>query len=138
MILPDKTVINYWYKEPHKMLQQQISQIIKTEELIGLRHVDISVGGDHGGGKFQMTLKVLFHFHDKPTISRLFQIASVSHSKDDTDILVATVLKPVGESLRIITDGGHFVLVESSHSLSLIFSNVSTNLLMPFCFNHGC
>jgi len=52
MILPDKTVINYWYKEPHKMLQQQISQIIKTEELIGLRHVDISVGGDHGGGKF--------------------------------------------------------------------------------------
>ena len=138
LILPDKTVINYWYKEPHKMLQQQISQIIKTEELIGLRHVDISVGGDHGGGKFRMTLKVLFRFHDKPTISRLFQIASVSHSKDDTDILVATVLKPVGESLRIITDGGHFVLVESSHSLSLTFSNVSTNLLMPFCFNHGC
>jgi hypothetical protein len=119
-------------------LQQQISLIIKTEELIGLRHVDISVGGDHGGGKFQMTLKVLFCFYDKPTISRLFQIASVSHSKDDTDILVATVLKPVWESLRIITDGGHFVLVESSHSLSLTFSNVSTNLLMPFCFNHGC
>ena len=52
MILPDKTIIDYWYKEPHKMLQQQINHIIKTEELVGLRHVDISVGGDHGGGKF--------------------------------------------------------------------------------------
>jgi hypothetical protein len=52
MILPDKTIIDYWYKEPHKMLQQQINHIIKTEELVGLRHVDISVGGDHGGRNF--------------------------------------------------------------------------------------
>ena len=73
-----------------------------------------------------MTLKVLFRYHDKPPISRLFQIA--------TNILMATVLKPIGESLRIITDGGIFVIVEdnnsSSDSLSITFSNVSN---LPAC-----
>jgi hypothetical protein len=47
---------------------------------------------------------------------------------------MATVLKPIGESLRIITDGGIFVIVEdnnsSSDSLSITFSNVSK---LPAC-----
>jgi hypothetical protein len=38
-----------------------------------------------------MTLKVLFYFHRKQTISRLFQTASVSHSRDDLAILVHVV-----------------------------------------------
>jgi len=90
-----------------------------------------------------MTLKILFRYHDKPTISRLFQIASASHSKDDTNILAATVLKPIGESLRIMPDGAHFIIVEAINSssdslLSLTFSNVSENLLVPLCFFHEC
>jgi hypothetical protein len=52
IILPDKTIIDNWYKEPPKMLQQQINHIIKRDQVVGLRHVDISVGGDHGVGKF--------------------------------------------------------------------------------------
>ena len=52
IILPDKTIIDNWYKEPPKMLQQQINHIIKRDQVLGLRHVNISVGGDHGGGKF--------------------------------------------------------------------------------------
>mgnify|MGYP000874231806 CR=1 FL=1 len=59
-----------------------------------------------------------YYQHDKPTISRLFQIASVSHSKDDTDILVATVLKPIGESLRIMSDGARFIIVEAIYTHS--------------------
>jgi hypothetical protein len=58
--LPDKTVIDFWYKEPDKMLQHQINNIIKKEQLSQLTHVDLSVGGDHGGRKFWMALKVLF------------------------------------------------------------------------------
>jgi hypothetical protein len=90
-----------------------------------------------------MTLKILLRYHDKPAISRLFQIASVSHSKDDTDILVATVLKPIGESLRIISDGARFIIIEantpsSDSLLSLTFSNLSENLLVPLCFFHEC
>jgi len=90
-----------------------------------------------------MTLKILFRYHDKPTISRLFQIASVLHSKDDTDILAAAVLKPIGESLRIMSDGAHFIILEandfsSDSLLSLMFSNVSENLLVPLCFFHEC
>jgi len=77
------------------MIPHQGNNIISKEQMEGLTHVDISVGGDHGGGKFLMTLKILFRFHESPTVSWLFQIASVCHSKDDTEILAATVLNLV-------------------------------------------
>jgi hypothetical protein len=51
-VLPDKTIIDYWYKEPHKMLPHQVNNIISKAQMDGLIHVDISVGGDHGGGNF--------------------------------------------------------------------------------------
>jgi len=75
------------------MIPHQGNNIISKEQMEGLTHVDISVGGDHGGGKFLMTLKILFRFHESPTVSWLFQIASVCHSKDDTEILATTVLR---------------------------------------------
>jgi hypothetical protein len=58
--LPEKTIIDFWYKEPDKMLQHQINNIKKKQQLGQLTHVDLSVGGDHDGGKFWMSLKVLF------------------------------------------------------------------------------
>jgi hypothetical protein len=69
-----------------------------------------------------MTLKILFRFLESATISRLFQIASMSHSRDDTEILDATVLKPIGESLRRMSEGGHFIVShDTNDSLSLNF-----------------
>jgi hypothetical protein len=44
-------MIEFWFNEPDKMLQQQINNITR-EQLQSLTHVDLSVGGDHGGGKF--------------------------------------------------------------------------------------
>jgi hypothetical protein len=117
-VLTDKTIIDFWYKEPDKMLQHQIDKIIDRDQLEGLTRIDITVGGDHGGGKFRMTMKILFRLQRNQTISRLFQIASVSHSKDDTEILESTVLKPIGESLRRITEGGNFI----------VFNDISNSL----------
>jgi len=106
MVLEDKTVIDYWFKEPDVFLKHHINNIIRRDELQRVTSIDVTVGGDHGGRKFRMSLKILFQFHKMPSISRLFQIASVSHSKDDTKILHSTVLQPIGESLRIISLGG--------------------------------
>jgi hypothetical protein len=39
-------------------------------------------------------------------IPRLFQIASVPHSKDELTILKSKALNPVGEGLRLIVEGG--------------------------------
>jgi hypothetical protein len=69
-----------------------------------------------------MTLKILFRFQSNPTISRLFQIASVSHSKDELSILCATVLDPIGESLRLVVEGGRFVV---SNDLVLSFTPIN-------------
>ncbi len=105
--LADKTIINYWYKVPDELIKHQLGKIIKPDQLLNLKRVDFTVGGDHGGGKFRVTLKLLLRYHDKKSYSRLFQIASVSHSKDDIDILKATVLNPIGEGLKRIVEGQH-------------------------------
>jgi hypothetical protein len=81
-----------------------------------------------------MTLKMLFRFHERLTISRLFQIARVSHSKDDTKILESTVLNPIGESLRRISHGGHFIVYsDTNDSLGLTF-----NLNVSFALTNTC
>ena len=51
-----------------------------------------------------MTMKVNFWLSDKTTVSYLTQIGSVSHSKDDIVILKDTVLKRIGEGLRLISE----------------------------------
>jgi hypothetical protein len=61
-------------------------------------------------------------------ISRLFQIASVSHSKDDTEILESTVLKPIGESLRRIMEGGNFIIYNDVSNSLLSTLGVISNL----------
>ena len=108
--LADKTVIDFWFKEPDKLIENQINVMITESQLEGLKRVDLCVGGDHGGGKFRMSLKVLFRFEAKETISHLYQIASVSHSADDSKILKDTVLTPIGSSLRDIAEGGRFIV----------------------------
>ena len=59
-VLADKTVIPFWYKRPDLLLQSQLKNMIDSEKLKYLSCVDIVIGGDHGGGKFRMTMKVNF------------------------------------------------------------------------------
>jgi hypothetical protein len=73
------------------LIKHQINKIISAERLDGLERVNFTVGGDHGGGKFRMMFKILFVFSSRPSISRLYQIASVEHSKVDTKKLKETV-----------------------------------------------
>jgi len=108
MVLADKTIIDFWFKEPDVMLKHQINSIIKQEELQRL---------------------ILFCCLEAYSILKLFQIASVSHSKDDTKILHSSVLHPIGESLRRISLGGQFIVYDDSNdSLGLTF-----NLNVSYC-----
>jgi hypothetical protein len=59
-VLEDKTVIPYWYKDPEQLIKHQISHIVPVNKLSSLTMLDIAVGGDHGGGKFRMSLKLNF------------------------------------------------------------------------------
>ena len=106
--LEDRTIIDYWYKEPDKLISNQIDVMVKESQLEGVKCVDLCVSGDHGGGKFRMSLKVFLRLKEKENISYLYQIASATHPADDSKILTDTVLTPIGASLKIIVEGGHF------------------------------
>ena len=93
-----------------------------------------TVGGDHGGGKFRMTFKILFIFPSKPTISRLYQIGSVEFSKDDTKILKDTILDRVGEGLKEIVLGEHFIITMTEDAkLSVSFYPLGNDLDRLVC-----
>ena len=133
--LSDKTQVDFWYKLPHKLIQHQSNTMIHQAELDGLIRLDICVGGDHGGGKFRMSLKLLFCFEAKNTISRLYQIASVSHPKDNSQLLNETVLQPIGESLQAINDGGSYIVQHDKDSNKLIVNyNLMVTIFLCFVF----
>jgi len=122
-VLEDKTTIPFWYKSLDQLIQHQLKNIVTAEQLVGLKRVDLTIGGDRGGGKFRMALKVLLRFSDKPTISKVFQIASVSPSKDDLSVLRSTVIEPIGIAARLIVEGGHIsVQTSNNDDLDLSFS----------------
>jgi len=129
-VLEDKTVIPFWYKRPDLLLQHQLKSMIDAEKLKLLQQLDIVVGGDHGGGKFRMTMKVNFRLSDKTTVSYLTQIGSVSHSKDDIVILKDTVLKPIGEGLRLISEGGCFNVTGTGMEVSFSQQPVQSDLII--------
>jgi hypothetical protein len=68
-----------------------MKNMVDPEKLKFLKQLGIVIGGNHGCGKFRMTLKVNFWFPDKETVPYLTQIASASFSKDDTESLKDTV-----------------------------------------------
>jgi hypothetical protein len=107
---PEPYIIPFWFKRPDQLLQSQLPKLIDISKLKDLMHVDIIVGGDHGVGKFRMTLKVNFCLQDTSTVSFLTQTASVLFSKDDTEILKETVLKPIGIGLWLIAEGARFIV----------------------------
>jgi hypothetical protein len=73
-VLEDKTIIPLWFKRPDHLLQSQLPKLIDISKLKDLMHVDLIVGGDHGGGKLRMTLKVNFRLQDKSTVSFLLKL----------------------------------------------------------------
>ncbi len=118
-VLEDKAIIPYWYKRPDHSIQNQLKDMIDITKLKDLIQLDIAIGGDHGGGKFHVTMKVNFCLPEKKTVSYLTQLASVSFSKDDINNLKDTGLDPIGEGLQLIAEGGRFIV---SENLAVTFS----------------
>jgi hypothetical protein len=107
--------------------------MIDLSLLPNLIKVDIIVGGDHGGGKFRMSMKVNFHLAEKKTHSYLTQIASVSFSKDKLEILKETVLVPIGEGLQLVVSGGKFLVLDNDYNLKFSLSNISDRSIHCNC-----
>jgi hypothetical protein len=59
-VLEDKTIVPYWYKRPDQYFQEHLTDMIDSSLIRDLVRVDIIIGGDHGGRKFRMTMKVNF------------------------------------------------------------------------------
>jgi hypothetical protein len=130
--LEDKTVVSYWYKLPDELIKSQINEIVSEEDLEGLERVNFTVGGDHRGGKFRMAFKIILAFSSKKSITRLYQISSVEHSKDDTEILTETVLQPIGDGLREIVSGKRLIIQKlSAGELSVSFQLPDNAIDMP-------
>jgi hypothetical protein len=107
MVLEDKTIVPYWWKRPDQLIQHQINYIFKQEDLDGILSVDIVTGGDHGGGRFQMLLKLLF-------------------SKDDINVIKETVLNQIVDGLQVIKNGSGFVVrLEENGQMSLCFNDIN-------------
>jgi hypothetical protein len=109
--LEDKTLVRFWFKSPDELARQQIQQMITDQDLSEVQSVHFTVVGDHGRGKFRMTLKFCFTFPWN-LLFRLFQIACVEYSKDSTLVLKSTVLDPIGESLNRMVEGGRFIVTK--------------------------
>jgi hypothetical protein len=127
VVLEDKTIVPFWFKRPDELLQNQLRELLKAEEVRDLKRVDLTVGGDSGGGHFRMMLKVLLRYRSGKTTSRIFQIASVCFAKDKISVFKKTVIDPIGVGLKNISEGQRFIvqLDPATGNMSLTFSPIS-------------
>ncbi len=133
MIQDANISIPFWFKRPDLYLQSQFNDMIDHSLLKDLIRVDVIIGGDHGGSKFRMMMKVNFRLPGKKTVSYLTQIARVSYSKDNTEILRDTVLDLIGEGLRLIDAGGSFVVLYNESTLEFTLSNTADQSVHCSC-----
>jgi hypothetical protein len=70
-----------------------------------------------------MGLKLFLRFASKEPITRIFEIANVSHSSDDTAIINETVLNKIVKGYQNISEGGQFIVVRKER------------LELTFCFD---
>jgi hypothetical protein len=101
--------------------------MVDPEKLQFLKRLDIVIGGDHGGAKFRMTMKVNFRLSEKESVPYLTQLARISFSKDDTEILNDTVFQHIGEGLRLIAEGGCFI-VTAGLEVSFLSQDMTSDL----------
>jgi hypothetical protein len=66
-------------------------------------------------------------------VSYLTQIASVSYTKDKTEILRETVLDPIGEGLRQISLGGRFIVLDNYFTLEFSLSDANDKSIHCSC-----
>jgi hypothetical protein len=71
-----------------------------------------------------MGLKLLFRFINKEPITKIFEIAIVSHSNDDIAIINETVLSKILKGYKNISEGGGQFIVVRKEKMEL-----------PFCSN---
>jgi hypothetical protein len=130
IVLADKTIVPFWRKRPDELLQHQINYVFQLEDFEGLVSVDIATGGDHGGGRFRMLLKLLLQFgENKSAVKKLFEIANVDHSKDDTTVLKDTVLNKIVEGLQEIKCVSRFIVrSDENGQMSLRFTRDNNNV----------
>jgi hypothetical protein len=132
--LPDKTIVDFWYKSPDLLLKHQINELISATDVDGIERVDIATGGNHGGGRFWMALKLLIQFAGKPTISIMFEIANALHSSNDIEVMKDTVLDKIIMGYRNIHEGGRFVVMfDEKEKLQLSFFSLLEPEEAPLC-----
>lgn len=74
------------------MLQHQVSYVLVEDDLVDVKRVDFTVGGDHGGGKMRFVLKMLLRYNSKKESKNvLFQIVEIDSNMDKTNIIKNTV-----------------------------------------------
>lgn len=77
-----------------------------------------------------MIFKMILQYStDNKPFSRLFQVTSVEHSKDDIKILQHTVLNHIREGLLPIKNGGRFIIQNRNNTLSIVFSDAQSDRL---------
>ena len=104
--LDDKTKANYWWKNVDELLSHELSFILASNDLVRLKHFDISIGGVHGKGWFRMVLKLLLFYreNEKPSWNLVFKVGWV-----DCDKHKQSSILPLGESIKWITASRQFV-----------------------------
>jgi hypothetical protein len=110
--LKNRTKIQYWYKPPKEMLQHVMPRVLSNDDVVGIKSVDYTVGGDHGKGCFRMIMKLILRYDSsKPVLYKLFHIGNVDYAKDSLDVLHDTVLTPIGASLKCMMEEGKYFIV---------------------------
>ena len=113
--------VEFWYKLVDDHLRHEIANSIDSNQewLKDLSMADISIGGDHGKGRFRLVLMVFLRSASGLAWSRRFVIGEITCRKDTDDILRKTFMLKQGEALKRISEEGRFIVTRDNESRRL-------------------
>jgi hypothetical protein len=119
----NKTKVWFWWKKPTEVLTKEICSLVKLEEVDDVSSIDMSVGGDHGGGRFRVALILVIRFKDpnKPFRRRVFIHGEIDSNKDKAELLRHTFLPKINTEMKKIMEHENIWFSVNDGKLSLSF-----------------
>ena len=102
--------ILFWVRDTVAVFKKETQLLIESGDidLSDIDRIDIVVGGDHGQGAFRFPMKILYIMNNEKRYESIQPVGYILCKKDNGLILKNTIIKELGDSIKLLNESISF------------------------------